>query len=220
MRTRTLRCSTSPLTCSATATAPATPIWWTPLPSIWRQKGEYDPSGENRFKPGICNRLDRGTEGLVHRRQELRRPAGHERDHPHRPAQKGVLHHHGGASPSSGRFTAWCEHRREEQQGAASTPTSHRTSAASRSSPTWMCCGTAGPFALCRIGLITGPHPPDPCPSGLSGQAGAGRHQVRQPEDERAHRRQNAGPLRRRVSASSTSRRKTPCTTSPAKSSN
>ena len=29
------------------------------------QKGEYDPSGENRFKPGICNRLDRGTEGLV-----------------------------------------------------------------------------------------------------------------------------------------------------------
>ena len=29
------------------------------------QKGEYDASGENRFKPGICNRLDRGTEGLV-----------------------------------------------------------------------------------------------------------------------------------------------------------
>lgn len=29
------------------------------------QKGEYDPHGENRFKPGICNRLDRGTEGLV-----------------------------------------------------------------------------------------------------------------------------------------------------------
>ena len=29
------------------------------------QKGEYDPQGENRFKPGICNRLDRGTEGLV-----------------------------------------------------------------------------------------------------------------------------------------------------------
>ena len=23
------------------------------------QKGEYDPHGENRFKPGICNRLDR-----------------------------------------------------------------------------------------------------------------------------------------------------------------
>ena len=27
--------------------------------------GEYDAGGENRFKPGICNRLDRGTEGLV-----------------------------------------------------------------------------------------------------------------------------------------------------------
>lgn len=29
------------------------------------QKGEYDPHSEQRFKPGICNRLDRGTEGLV-----------------------------------------------------------------------------------------------------------------------------------------------------------
>ena len=29
------------------------------------EKGEYDPHGENRFKPGVCNRLDRGTEGLV-----------------------------------------------------------------------------------------------------------------------------------------------------------
>ena len=28
------------------------------------EKGEYDPHGENRFKPGICNRLDRGTEAL------------------------------------------------------------------------------------------------------------------------------------------------------------
>ncbi|MEG2287974.1 MAG: pseudouridine synthase, partial [Ruthenibacterium sp.] len=29
------------------------------------QKGEYDPALENTFSPGICNRLDRGTEGLV-----------------------------------------------------------------------------------------------------------------------------------------------------------
>ena len=27
--------------------------------------GEYDPKAENRFAPAICNRLDRGTEGLV-----------------------------------------------------------------------------------------------------------------------------------------------------------
>ena len=28
-------------------------------------KGEYDPHAEQRFAPAICNRLDRGTEGLV-----------------------------------------------------------------------------------------------------------------------------------------------------------
>ena len=27
------------------------------------QKGEYDPHGENRFKPGICNRLDAAPKG-------------------------------------------------------------------------------------------------------------------------------------------------------------
>lgn len=29
------------------------------------QKGEYDPHSPSRFAPAICNRLDRGTEGLV-----------------------------------------------------------------------------------------------------------------------------------------------------------
>lgn len=29
------------------------------------QKGEYDPNIENTFAPALCNRLDRGTEGLV-----------------------------------------------------------------------------------------------------------------------------------------------------------
>ena len=29
------------------------------------ERGEYDPNGENAFSPAICNRLDRGTEGLV-----------------------------------------------------------------------------------------------------------------------------------------------------------
>ena len=28
-------------------------------------KGEYDPRAEKRFAPALCNRLDRGTEGLV-----------------------------------------------------------------------------------------------------------------------------------------------------------
>lgn len=29
------------------------------------EKGEYDPASEARFAPALCNRLDRGTEGLV-----------------------------------------------------------------------------------------------------------------------------------------------------------
>lgn len=29
------------------------------------QRGEYDPREENTFVPAVCNRLDRGTEGLV-----------------------------------------------------------------------------------------------------------------------------------------------------------
>ena len=65
MRMTTLPCCTSPPTCCATATALVTRTLWMPLPSIWPKKGEYDPHDENRFKPGICNRLDRGTEGLV-----------------------------------------------------------------------------------------------------------------------------------------------------------
>ena len=28
-------------------------------------QGKYDPHAENRFAPALCNRLDRGTEGLV-----------------------------------------------------------------------------------------------------------------------------------------------------------
>ena len=28
-------------------------------------KGEFDPQGEQTFRPALCNRLDRGTEGLV-----------------------------------------------------------------------------------------------------------------------------------------------------------
>ena len=64
MRMKILRCSTSQRTCSATVTAPATPIWWM-LCGLSGGQGEYDPHAEKRFAPALCNRLDRGTEGLV-----------------------------------------------------------------------------------------------------------------------------------------------------------
>ena len=60
-----MRCSTSPRTCSATVTAPATPILVDAFAAYLEAKGEYDPHAEKRFAPALCNRLDRGTEGLV-----------------------------------------------------------------------------------------------------------------------------------------------------------
>ena len=36
-------------------------------------QGKYDPKAENRFAPAICNRLDRGTEGLVIAAKAMRR---------------------------------------------------------------------------------------------------------------------------------------------------
>ena len=127
------------------------------------EKGEYDPHGENRFKPGICNRLDRGTEGLViaaksytalRDMNEIIRTDLLKKEY--YTITVGI--------PQSGRFTAWWEH--DEKNNKVSIHAHH-----------W-------------------PHPPDPCTSGLSGPSGSGRHQVRQPQDERAHRHPDAGPVR------------------------
>ena len=105
------------------------------------QKGEYDASGENRFKPGICNRLDRGTEGLViaaksyaalRDMNEIIRTDLLKKEY--YTITVGI--------PQSGRFTAWWEH--DEKNNKVSI---HAHQSQLR---------TAGPFALCRIGLITG----------------------------------------------------------------
>ena len=141
------------------------------------QKGEYDAGGENRFKPGICNRLDRGTEGLVIAAKSyaaLRNMNGSS----HRPAQRNTTPSTVGI-PQSGRFTAWWE-RKKEQQRSASTPHNLRMSAASRSSPMWTCCAPAGPH-LCKIGPGHGPHPQIRAHLAYLEQAGAGRYQIRQP---------------------------------------
>ena len=63
------------------------------------QKGEYDPHSEQRFEPGICNRLDRGTEGLVIAAKSYAALRDMNEIDPHRPAQKGILHHHGRHPP-------------------------------------------------------------------------------------------------------------------------
>ena len=84
------------------------------------QKGEYDPQGENRFKPGICNRLDRGTEGLViaaksyaalRDMNEIIRTDLLKKEY--YTITVGI--------PQSGRFTAWWEHDEKNNKAVSYT---------------------------------------------------------------------------------------------------
>ena len=118
------------------------------------QKGEYDPHGENRFKPGICNRLDRGTEGLViaaknyaalRDMNEIIRTDLLKKEY--YTITVGI--------PQSGRFTAWWEH--DDKNNKVSIH-AHRSPDKRRKQiiTDVDVLRTAGPFALCKIGLVTG----------------------------------------------------------------
>lgn len=115
-------------------------------------KGEYDPHAEKRFAPALCNRLDRGTEGLVLAAKSyaaLRDLNTIIRDDM---MKKEYLTITVGAPPQ-GRFVAWLQHseknnkvriRARESEGYKQIITEVTV------------IRQAGPFALCRIGLITG----------------------------------------------------------------
>ena len=118
------------------------------------QKGEYDPHGENRFAPSCCNRLDRGTEGLViaaknyaalRDMNEIIRTDRLKKEY--YTITVGV--------PKSGRFTAWWEH--DEKANKVSIH-AHPDQAGRRKEiiTDVDVLETAGPYALCKIGLITG----------------------------------------------------------------
>ena len=118
------------------------------------QKGEYDPHSEQRFKPGICNRLDRGTEGLViaaksyaalRDMNEIIRTDLLKKEY--YTITVGI--------PQSGRFTAWWEHDEKNNKvsiHAHQAQDGHRKQIITNVDV----LRTAGPFALCRIGLVTG----------------------------------------------------------------
>ncbi|MGN0707988.1 MAG: RluA family pseudouridine synthase [Faecalibacterium sp.] len=118
------------------------------------QKGEYDPHGENRFKPALCNRLDRGTEGLViaaknyaalRDMNEIIRTDRLKKEY--YTITVGI--------PQSGRFTAWWEHDETNNKvsiHARQSQDEHRKQIITDVDV----LRTAGPFALCRIGLVTG----------------------------------------------------------------
>ena len=117
-------------------------------------KGEYAPGGENRFAPALCNRLDRGTEGLViaaknyaalRDMNEIIRTDRLKKEY--YTSTVGI--------PPRGRFTAWWEH--DEKANKVSIH-AHPDQAGRRKQIVTDVdvLRTAGPYALCRIGLITG----------------------------------------------------------------
>ena len=117
-----------------------------------KERGEYDPTAENRFAPALCNRLDRGTEGLVIAAK--RYTALRDMNEIIRMdwMKKEYLTITVGAPPT-GRQIAWLQHSEK----------SNKVRIHARESEGYKKIITDvtvirrdGPFALCRIGLVTG----------------------------------------------------------------
>ncbi len=114
--------------------------------------GTYDPHAENRFAPALCNRLDRGTEGLVLAAKNyaaLRDLNAILRDDQ---MKKEYLTITVGAPPA-GRHIAWLQHdektnkvRIHAREGEGYKQIITEVTVLRQ----------RGPFALCRIGLVTG----------------------------------------------------------------
>ena len=114
--------------------------------------GEYDPKAENRFAPAICNRLDRGTEGLVIAAKKytaLRDMNEIIRDDW---MKKEYLTITIGAPPA-GRHVAWLQH---SEKGNKVRIHAHESEGYKKIITDVTVIRCIGPFALCRIGLITG----------------------------------------------------------------
>ena len=115
-------------------------------------KGEYDPHAEQRFAPAICNRLDRGTEGLVIAAKSyaaLRDMNAIIRDNQMKKEYLTITV----GTPPAGRHIAWLQHSEK----------SNKVRIHAREAEGYKKIITEvtpirqnGPFTLCRIGLITG----------------------------------------------------------------
>lgn len=115
-------------------------------------KGEYDPKAEQRFAPALCNRLDRGTEGLV----LAAKTYGALRDLNEiirtDLMKKEYLTITIGAPPA-GRHIAWLQHSEKNNKVRIHA----RAGEGYKQIITDVTViRQSGPFALCRIGLITG----------------------------------------------------------------
>lgn len=116
------------------------------------EKGEYDPHGENRFKPGVCNRLDRGTEGLVIAAKKYTALRDMNEIIRNDWMKKEYLTITIGAPPA-GRHVAWLQH---SEKGNKVRIHAHESEGYKKIITDVTVIRCIGPFALCRIGLITG----------------------------------------------------------------
>ncbi len=119
-----------------------------------KQTGEYDPKTENRFKPGLCNRIDRGTEGLVigaKNNASLRDMNEIIRTN----CLKKQYYAIAIGTPLSGRFTAFWEHHKTLNKVSIHA---HQNKHETRKNiiTDVDVIQTKSRFSLCKIGLITG----------------------------------------------------------------
>ena len=115
-------------------------------------KGEYDPHAEKRFAPALCNRLDRGTEGLVLAAKSYAALRDLNEIIRNDWMKKEYLTITVGAPPQ-GRFVAWLQHSEKTNKVRIHA----RESEGYKQIITEITViRQSGPFALCRIGLITG----------------------------------------------------------------
>ena len=115
-------------------------------------QGKYDPKAENRFAPAICNRLDRGTEGLVIAAKSYAALRDMNAIIREDLLKKEYLTITVGAPPQ-GRHTAWLQH---SEKGNRVRIHARQSEGYKQIITDVTVIRQAGPFALCRIGLVTG----------------------------------------------------------------
>ncbi len=117
-------------------------------------KGEYNPAAESRFKPSICNRLDRGTEGLVLAAKNY--AALRDLNEIIRTdCLKKEYYTITIGTPRTGRFTAWWSHN-ETLRKVSIHANQDSKNTRKKIITNVDVLKSVGGFSLCKIGLITG----------------------------------------------------------------
>ncbi len=115
-------------------------------------KGEFDPAAEHTFSPSICNRLDRGTEGLVVAAKNYAALRDMNEIIRSDLVRKEYLTITFG-KPPAGRHTAWLKHSEANNKvQVRKDPDPGYKEIITEVTPEKV----IGPFTLCRIGLVTG----------------------------------------------------------------